>query len=138
MQTSNGNGKDAQLELLAQVRGLANAIQSAISAIEKNDLAQFQDHLAMQEKICNRLSCLRATVLIKTAKNNGESGEAKLQQELLQACSALAKLNRVYSALLKRAQKSVDLMAAIYASHGTGYGSGHAGLGQNHTWSCEG
>jgi hypothetical protein len=128
-----------QLEHLAQVHALSQAVTSAISAIEKNDLRQFEIHLAAQERICNRLSCPK-WMLPSTAREkavDGASLETALVKEIRQAYVELAQLNRVYAALLKRAQKSAELMAALYRSHGEGYDRVPSPLPQRHTWSCE-
>jgi hypothetical protein len=126
-------GQD-QAEHLAQVHALLQAVASAISAIEKNDLPQFETHLAVQETICNRLSAnqwmLPATATETAAA--GKNPDAQLPPEIRQAYVALAQLNRVYAALLKRARRSAKLMGAFYRSHGAG-----CDPAQRHTWSCE-
>lgn len=139
---------DGQLEHLAQVRALTQAIASAISAIEKHDLRQFETHLAVQETICNRLSAVSATLSLMTsgiatmteaeAKTAaGEDSDVALRQEILEAHIALAQLNRVYAALLKRARKTVGLIASLYQGHGQGYNRESSALLQRHSWSCE-
>src|SRR5271166_6787394 len=120
------------MDRLAQVQALLQAVASAISAIEKNDLRQFEIQLAMQETMCHRLSANQWTPTSTVA----DSANAKLEQEIRQAHIALAQLNRVYAALLKRARKSAELMAALYRSHGAGYDPGSHRLPQHHTWSC--
>ena len=139
MLKSGAARRQEQLDHLAQVHALSQAVTSAISAIEKNDLQQFETHLAVQETICNRLSgitwTLSSTVVDKTPP--GENPDAQLQQEIRQAHIALAQLNRVYAALLKRAHRSVGLIAAIYRSHGEGYNRGSSPLPQHHSLSCE-
>jgi len=130
--------KPAQVEHLVQVRALSLAIASAISAIEKNDLREFEAQLAIQERICNRIAATGWTAQLtgpqKAAEN--EVPDAALLQEIRQAYVALAQLNRVYAALLKRARRSFGLIAALYRSHGEGYHRGPSPL-PNHTWSCE-
>lgn len=128
-----------QLEHLAQVHALAQAVASAISAIEKNDLRRFEIHLAVQERICNQLSrpkWMRPSTATERAVD-GKNPDTPLLQEIRQAYIALAQLNRVYAALLRRAHRSVGLMAAFYRSHGEGYDRGLSPLPQRHTWSCE-
>ncbi len=139
MLKSDADRNQAQHDHLAQVHALSQAVRSAISAIEKNDLPQFQAHLAVQETICNRLACNQETRPLRAAekKSSGDSPNTQLEREIRQAYSALAQLNRVYAAILKRASKSVELMAAFYRSHGIGYDPGPSGLAQSHTWSCE-
>jgi hypothetical protein len=128
-----------QLEHLAQVQALSQAIASAILAIEKNDLGQLEIHLAAQETICNRLSGTKVSVP-RTAKPNtvaNDDPEALLLQEFRQAHMTLAQLNRVYAALLKRARRSVGLIAALYRSQSAGYDRDPAAGPQRYSWSCE-
>ncbi len=128
-----------QLEHIAQVHALSQAVASAISAIEKNDLRQFETHLAIQETICNRLSGIKASSSSFTmgAAPAGESADARLQQEIVEAHIALAQLNRVYAELLKRARKTVGMILALYRSNGEGYNRGLSPLPQRRSWSCE-
>ena len=139
MLKSDGTGRQELVERLAQVHALLQAVASAISAIEKNDLRQFESHLAVQETICNQLSATKWTPPSAATAGavSGENPDAQLLQEIRQAHVALAQLNRVYAALLKRARRSVELLAALYRSHGEGYDPGSFPLPQRHTWSCE-
>jgi hypothetical protein len=126
--------RQQQLEHLAHLRSLSKAVASAISAIEKNDLRQFETHLAVQETMCNRLSASSVTLSSAASTTAGDSAgpensDTQLQKEIREAHAALANLNRVYAALLKQARKSVGLMLAIYRHH--------VPAPQCHTWSCE-
>jgi hypothetical protein len=139
MPPSDATRRQEQLEHLAQVHALSQAIASAISAIEENDLRKFETHLAVQETICNRLSGSKGT-LSSIAKVNavaGDSFDAQQVLEFRQAHVALAQANRVYAALLKRASRSAGLIAALYRSHEKGYDRGPFPLPQRHSWSCE-
>lgn len=138
MLNSDANRKE-QLEHLAQVHAMSRAIALAISAIEKNDLKQFEAHLAAQENICNRLSNMKSTrASIATGQAaSSQSLDARLLQEIRQGHVALAQLNRVYAALLKRVRRSAGLIVALYRSHGEGYDHSPSRLPQHHTWSCE-
>jgi hypothetical protein len=127
------------LEHLAQVHALSRAIASAISAIEKNNLREFETQLATQEMICNRLSG-KTLVMSSTSKAEavrGETADAHLLQEIRQAHLALTQLNRVYAGLLKRSRRCLGLIAALYRNHEEGYDRGPSTLPQRHTWSCE-
>ena len=128
-----------QVEHLAQVQGLLHAVASAISAIEKNDLTQFETQLAIQETICNRLSgnkWVPPPAMPDTALA-GENPTAQLTQRIRQVYVALAQLNRAYSELVKRARRSVGLIAALYSSQGEGYNQAPSPSTHRHTWSCE-
>ena len=127
-----------QLEHLAQVQGLLQAVASAISAIEKNDLTGFETQLAIQEAICNRLSGNKWILSAATGEGLlGESSNAQLAQRIRQAYVALAQLNRAYTELVKRARRSVGLIAALYSSQGEGYSQARSPSTHRHTWSCE-
>ena len=131
--------RTSQLEHLAQVKAPAQAIASAISAIESNDLAEFETYLAAQETICYRLSSTKWT-LSPTAAEQGDAPEKSDQALLLeirQAYIGLAQLNRVYAAVLKRTRKSLGLIAALYRSHRLGYDREPYPVPQSGTWSCE-
>jgi len=127
----DANRKQEQAEYLGRVQALGQAIASAISAIEKYDRTRFEAHLAVQETICNRLTATNWKVLF-------EGTAPSLIEEVRQAHMALAQLNRVYAALLKRVRRSSGLIVALYRSHGEGYDRGPSPLlSQGHTWSCE-
>jgi hypothetical protein len=123
--------RQQQVEHLAHVRALLRAVESGISAIEKNNLPEFETQLAVQERMCNRLS---ASGLLLSAAASGqdaarETSDTQLLADIREAQAALAHLNRVYAALLRRARRSLGLMAALYRQH--------VPLPQCHTWSCE-
>jgi len=129
---SDTTSRQQQVEHLAHVRALLRAVESGISAIEKNNLPEFETQLAMQETMCNRLSASGSTAsLAATAGHEtaGEISDAQLLKEIREAHLALAHLNRVYAALLRSARRSVGLMAALYRHH--------VPSPQCHTWSCE-
>lgn len=127
------------VEHLAQVHALLRAIAFSISAIEKNNLREFETQLAAQEMLCNRLSgkTLVMSSISKAEAVRGETPNAHLLQEIRQAHLTLAQLNRVYAALLKRSRRCLGLIAALYRSHEEGYDRGPSTLAQRHTWSCE-
>jgi hypothetical protein len=126
-----------QLEL-AQVQGLLQAVASAISAIEKNDLTRLETQLAIQETICDRLSSNKGILSATTGEGPPSESNAQLSQRIRQAYIALAQLNRVYTDLVKRARRSVGLISALYSSQGEGYTHAPSpSTHHRHTWSCE-
>lgn len=139
MLESGATRRQEQLEHLAQVHALSQAVASAISAIEKNDLRQLEADLAAQETLCNRLSGAKGSLWSAATAEAvlGHAQDAQLLQEIRQAHTALAQLNRVYATLLKSARRSVGLISALYRSYGQGYESGSSPLAKHHTWSCE-
>ncbi len=125
--------KQDLVEHLALLHALSRAIGSAISAIEKNNLPELETQLAIQETICNRLS---GNKLAMSSVSKVEVVHGELQQ-VRQAHLALAQLNRVYAALLKRSRRHLGQITALYGNHGEGYNRGPSTLPQRHTWSCE-
>jgi hypothetical protein len=137
MLTSDEIRRHEQLEHLSQVQGLVQAVGSAISAIEKNDLTRFETQLAIQETICNRISGNQGILLTGTGDGlEGNSSNTELAQKIRQAYAALAQLNRVYTDLVKRARRSVGMIAALYSSQ-AGYSQAPPPSTHRHTWSCE-
>ena len=138
MSKTDASRGNSQLEHLAQVRALSQAIASAIAAIENNDLQKFETDLGNQETICHRLSAI--TMLSSAATGTHDAGARRASQipkEVVEAHIALAQLNRVYAALLKRVSRSVALIAALYRSHTEGYDRGPSPSAPCNSWSCE-
>jgi len=131
--------KQDLVEHLAQVHALSRAIGSAISAIEKNNLRELETQLGTQETICNRLSGNKLAMSSNSGVEvvRGETPDTHLLQQIHQAYLALAQLNRVYAALVKRSRRHLGQITALYGSHGDGYNRGPSTLPQRHTWSCE-
>jgi hypothetical protein len=127
------------VEHLAQVYALSRAIGSAISAIEKNNFPELETQLATQETICNRLSGNKLVMssISKREAVRCEIPDAHLLQQIHQEYLALAQLNRVYAALVKRSRRHLGQITALYGNHGDGYNRGPSTLPQRHTWSCE-
>jgi hypothetical protein len=122
-------------EDLALVRALSQQITSAISAIECNNLEQLRASVASQEILCQEI----ARTSVRCAATDENLGMSK---EIRDTHIGLAKLNRQYAALLKRAHRSCNLMVMVYRNYGRNYSQGDAQRGsaasEPHTWSCEG
>jgi len=121
-------------EQVAQLRALAREIASAIAAIEKNDLSALVSHVAAQESICDRLGSAGLSFAPVSGDQNKSPESFK---ELQQAHAELAYMNKVYKAVVKRAQKATALIASIYQAHSQGYGRGASSVAKQQTWSCE-
>jgi hypothetical protein len=117
------------------VRALSREIESALAAIENNDLSRLQFHIAAQEELCHELLPVAHGSVSSTHGN--EPGARTPDQEMRQAYKELAQLNRIYAAVLKRARKTAALMAAIYRAHRQGYDLTPSATANHHTWSCE-
>jgi len=125
--------REEHIEHVALVRALTDAVESAISAIERNDLPQFEVHLATQETISNRLAATSPAAIASAT----ETSDTSLLLEARRAYLALAQTNRVYAALLKRARTSLRIMAALYRAQQEGYIPGSPIMQEARTWSCE-
>jgi hypothetical protein len=112
-------------EHLARVRALSEELQTAISALEKNDVKLLEQSLAAQERLCHEIASMR-TLVSSDAKPSIQNPEIR------NAYMALAQKKRVYAALLKRSSRTVSLLNGLYRCYG-------AGLDKkpNTTLSCE-
>jgi len=126
----------ARREHLAKVRALSQELSSAIAAVQQNDLKKLESSLAVQETLCHELST-KCPVPPAVAGETAERAQATLLAEIRDAHLALAQLNRVYAAVLKRLRRSTGLIAGIYRNYGQGYAKDAPAAGQRHTWSCE-
>ena len=111
-------------EHLARVRALAEEFQSAISALEKNDVKLLEQSLANQEKLCHEIAAI-------TTPLPGEP-KSTFSTEIRHAYMALAQKKRVYAALLKRSSRTVSLLGGLYRCYGAGLDKK-----SNSTLSCE-
>jgi hypothetical protein len=114
----------SKLDHLDLVRALSEEIGAAISAIERNQLKRLEAAIRNQERICHELL---------TRRNTTSALAGTRTQEVEEAHSNLAQLNRVYAGVMKRAKRCADLLLALY---GQGYGN-DVSLADRHSWSCE-
>lgn len=128
MPTSNAIREQAGFEQLELVRALSREITAAISAIERNDLQQFQATIANQEKLCHQLAARKWPPITAAATN---------PDPIHQVYVALAQLNRVYAGVVKRSKRCADLLSALYGACGLGYGKDLAAATEGQTWTCE-
>jgi len=124
--------KELHEKHLVQVRTLCQQISSSISAIERSDLEQLRSSVAAQEMLCQEINSAEWESL---AEHSAKSPAEK--SDLMEAIRALADLNRMYAAVLKRSQRSCALMASLYRNFGQVY-SKRPAPAERHTWSCEG
>jgi hypothetical protein len=115
-------------EHLAGLRALSQQLNAAISAIARNDLAQLQTSVAAQETLCRELTSLPISAAVI---------EPGLLAEIRTSQKELAQLNRIYAAVLKRAQRSAALMSALYRSFGQGYAKDAPPPAEKPLLSCE-
>ncbi|MFZ0479803.1 MAG: hypothetical protein WAL71_11685 [Terriglobales bacterium] len=128
------------MEHLALVQALSHEISSAISAIERNDLADFASRLAAQEAICHDLNRKSPQFQVACASYRASSklpAETSVWEKIRQAHFALGKLNRVYAGVISRSQKSIGLILNLYKTHGQRYSEDAKSRSGKHTLSCE-
>jgi len=127
-------------EHLTRLRALSREITSAISAIEHNNLKALQDSIAAQEGLCAALhEVIRGLPHPHDGKpHRAERPRSPIAQQIRTESAALAHLNRVYAAVLKRAQLSASLIFGLYRNYGQGYAKDAPAVTEHHTWSCEG
>ncbi|MGA9798828.1 MAG: hypothetical protein WBQ68_07445 [Terriglobales bacterium] len=136
-ESATNRGQD-QNEYLGRLNSLSEKIVAAIAALERNDLQRFEDSLAAQEFICHELS-QTAWVLSPPPPDHGAvrlPGSGFLL-EVKKAHRELARLNRVYAALLNRSRRTMGMVAGLYRCHGWGYDTSRPTVAEPHTWSCE-
>jgi len=117
-------------EQIARVQELSRQLSLAISAIGRNDVAQLQGSIAAQESLCCELTNV-------DWPSSPLATESALFADLRAAQVELAQMNRVYAAVLKRAQRSAALMTALYRSFGEGYANDAPPPVEKPTLSCE-
>jgi len=130
MSTQRPANQSQPRERLARLRALSQQLSTAISAIERNDLAQLQSSVAAQESLCCELTGGPWPL-------SPVATESALLEEIRAAQMDLAQRNRVYAAVLKRAQRSAALMTALYRSFGQGYAKDAPPAAEKTTLSCE-
>ena len=116
---------------LVRLRALSEKIAQAITALEHNDLPQFQASLAEQEAICSELSpWTDASFATKDV-------DPALLEQIKEVRTSLIRSNRVYAALLKRVNQTKGLMMGLYRSYAAGHDETRPAVAEPHTWSCE-
>lgn len=131
----------AAAQHLALVTSLSSEISSAISAIERNDMSEFESRVAAQEAICHKLA-QQDPERLKRAFDSYQSAAltpatASLLDKVREAHLALARLNRVYAGVVGRSQRSIELITNFYRNYGQRYSKDENARPAKHTWSCE-
>lgn len=123
---------------LAKVRALSLEMSTAIAAIEHNDLQKLENSLALQETLSRELTT-RSPLSPANAAHSANSleSDAELVHDIHYAYLGLAKLNRVYAAVLKRSRRAADLIASVYRIHGQVYAKDSPAIAGPRSWSCE-
>lgn len=134
-------GHEEATEHLALVRALSGEISSAISAIERNDMAELGSRIAAQEVICHKLNQQDPQRLKQAFESYRSAAESPAKPTLFdnirEAHLALIRLNRIYAGVVSGSQRSIELITNLYQNHGQRYNKDDNARPAKHTWSCE-
>ena len=129
--------KGQTAEHLELLHSLARELERAMSAIVQNDVAEFEDSLALQQAISERLTVIvQSYAPTSSASRTASAVDENLGPQIRAAAEAVRSLNLRYSILLQHASRSVAMMVSLFRSfqgemqEGSGAGLHHA------TWSC--
>jgi hypothetical protein len=129
------------MEHLALVQALSHEISSAISAIERNDMADLATRVAAQEAIALKLNRKDAHALQQACASYRATAQTpsdnSLWHKIREQYRALDQLNKVYYSLIQRSQQSLELIGSLYRGHGHRYGKDPGNRPAKSTWSCD-
>jgi hypothetical protein len=127
-------------EYLQSLRALSHELERAMQAIARNSLAEFEESVAIQQSLSDRLSEL-AQELSAPLEADSLGTEARLDNDmtnLIQSASGtLQKLNLRYAALLEHSSRSVALMASLFSSFKGQFQEASGPRLKHQTWSCQ-
>jgi flagellar biosynthesis/type III secretory pathway chaperone len=123
---------------LAMMRELAHSLEQAQTAVVRSDLGGINGHTARQRELCEALRQLETEAARCPPRNpsgksiwvqlpeNAVSSQVRerwqtLTQELTQVEMQVDQLNRVYGALLRRAQRTLQIFLRVLASSANTY-----------------
>lgn len=111
---------DQRVEFLQQ---LADSLKAAQGAVVRNDLAKLRGQTSRQQLLCEQLRRLAEVASVESAEANHETEKRKtdLQEDLAQTELEVARLNRVYGALLRRASRTVNIFCRVLAASSPTY-----------------
>jgi hypothetical protein len=130
--------KEQAAEHLELLHSLARELERAMNAIVQNDVAEFEDSLALQQALSERLTAIVQphAPSVPARTSSGPAIDPNLGPQIRAAAEAVRTLNLRYSILLQHASRSVAMMVSLFRSfqgemqEGSGAGLHHA------TWSC--
>jgi flagellar biosynthesis/type III secretory pathway chaperone len=128
---------------LALMRELASSLEQVQTAVVRSDLSKIDGHTIRQRELCETLRRLEPEVLARTPYNRVSdpyrehkiwvqlpddrvSPEVRqrwnrLAQELTQVETQVCQLNQVYGALLRRAQRTLQIFRRVLAGSANTY-----------------
>jgi len=107
---------------LALMRSLANSLQVAQTALLESNLAELQSQTIRQQSLCDQLQRLGPSPPTTNLR--------ALESELAQIEWQVAKLNRTYAALLRRASRTVEIFCRVLDTSGVTYALPQPAIGE--------
>ena len=124
--------------VLPVLRELSAELDAGIRALAREDLNEFEKHVAAQEKICDLL--LATKLFTDPAGARFRSPSAMPAEQAARAAQETAKTldhqKRVFAALIARARRYGEILLAAHRSHRGYTASGPLPL-EGQTWSRE-
>jgi len=144
MDPESTNSLDLLERRLALMRQLAGSLEQVQTAVVRSDLRGIDAHTVRQQELCEALAQLEAEAVgqsLYRSTPNQSGGKDKMgmlseddafSSEVRQRCTNLAQeltqielrvsqLNRVYAALLRRAQRTLEVFMRVLASSANTY-----------------
>jgi hypothetical protein len=124
-------------EHLELLQSLARELERAMTAIVQNDVAEFEDSLALQQALSERLTTLvQPNTPIPGPKCAPSGVDPTLGPQIRAAAEAVRTLNLRYSILLQHASRSVAMMVSLFRSFQGEMQEGSGARLHHATWSC--
>ena len=114
------------------VAALCAEFQRAIAALVADRLEDLEPAVMTQEKLAEKL---RVWISRQSSRSltGSESGSRSIPAEFAE----LAKVVKLYSSLLSRCMRTVNVRAALCQTCRHGYSNSSSSLGASTNWSCE-
>ena len=108
---------------VALLQHLASSLQAAQEAVVRDDLAELRGQTSRQQVLCEQIRRLTGAPLVELCTTNRETEKRRreLQEKLAQTELEIARLNRVYGALLRRASRTVNIFCRVLAASNATY-----------------
>jgi hypothetical protein len=126
-------------EYLESLHAMAAELERAMLAIARNSLVEFEESIATQQSLSDRLKQLAAALsapLEQPAAGMNAPLDREMTNQIQDASTTLQRLNLRYAVLLEHSSRSVALMTSLFRSF-QGQFQEASGPGSKHqTWSC--
>ena len=134
------NSDREAMEYLQTLRTLVYELKTALNAISRNALSEFEESVADQEVLSARLGVLAGNLSVSrnlNPSNPGTNINSGLKLQIRVAAEELTQLNRCYAALLEYSSHSGALMVSLVASFNGQFQEAFGPGSQYQTWSCQ-